>query len=100
MLTVAEALAAVLKEVARSPATTMPLADALGLKTFALLGHSTGGMLATRLAAPRAAQVPARTQGAVEQRVDVLERLHRRPSDAPPRRAPAWAPPHGIRRRR
>jgi pimeloyl-ACP methyl ester carboxylesterase len=30
---------------------TLALADSLGLKQFALLGHSTGGMLATRLAA-------------------------------------------------
>jgi pimeloyl-ACP methyl ester carboxylesterase len=31
-------------------AHTLALADALGLQKFALLGHSTGGMLATRLA--------------------------------------------------
>ena len=31
-------------------ANTLALADALGLKTFALLGHSTGGLLAVRFA--------------------------------------------------
>jgi pimeloyl-ACP methyl ester carboxylesterase len=38
-------------------ANTLALADALGLRTFDLLGHSTGGMLAVHLAAKHPARV-------------------------------------------